>query len=76
MPMKITSIITYYQHGDHYIIRKKHNSYSFWNYAVQKWRRDDDAKYLSKTEISEEEALKIIQENQEIFNQTKSLTTK
>ena len=45
------------------VIRRKHNSYSYWNYATKKWYGYSDAKYLTKTEVDEITAMRIIKEN-------------
>ena len=47
------------------VVRRKHNSYSYWNYAVKKWYGCNDAKYYSKTEISETKAIEIIDQDKD-----------
>ena len=65
--MKNQTITTYYVNNELnppscliMVIRRKHNSYSYWNYAAKKWYGDNDCKYMGKTEITEEEALRIV----------------
>lgn len=67
---KATSIFYTIKSSPYWVIRKKHHSYSYWNYAAKKWYGDNDTRlYKNQIEITEADAFKIIQDNTAKFNQ-------
>lgn len=58
-----TTIISYWLAEPDMVIRRKHTSYSYWNFATSQWYGYPDAKWLKKTPITAEQAQAIIKEH-------------